>query len=248
MNKKKNNFDEIIPDSELEELLSKINARTLSKFITEKPYDGLRGTLPSWMPNPLKEEFDKVITYLLKDYDAEDIKNFMEQKKLLYFKLTYSRSGYIPPKIHSELDALIYIQQIYEMGPKEGVDEYNKRGRQVIHNPDLIKHHSKTGAKGGSNKKYDKDLQDFIDLLYLKAIKGKTSPTLNDVLLPLSKYSVSNPLDMSPYADICDLPFRFDDVFIGGDHLCWKNKNGEDDKIIKKNLYPYLNRSKERNR
>ena len=114
----------------------------------EAEYDGLLGSLPCWIPEPLKSEFVSVRGSLLNEYDEEAVREFLNNRKKLLTPSPneYVRTSYTPPSIYPKLDALIYIQNIVDLGKDKGIKAYNgEEGVEVVKG--IVKLTSK--SKGG---------------------------------------------------------------------------------------------------
>ena len=117
-------------------------------------YDGLLGSLPPWVPVPLKKEFEHVRNNLLDCYEEEGVKEFIQGRKEL-FKETGIRSvKFTPPEIDDKLDALIYIQSIVDLGEENGIKAYlGEGGFEVTRGIVLKEYQSKGGQKTAGIKK-----------------------------------------------------------------------------------------------
>ncbi len=129
------NEEDIIDDEFMKNALAEINKRG------DAEYDGLLGTIPDEFPKALAQEFETTRGCLISEYGEAAVRDFIESRKsitspnLEYLKKLepdsyadidppYVRAGFIPPKIIHKIDALIYIQEIVELGPKDGIDAY----------------------------------------------------------------------------------------------------------------------------
>ena len=97
-----------------------------SKQLAKRKYDGFAGTLPNWIPDPLKREFKATRTNLLNN----DIPNYDYQKilsDLIDIELGDKNSTYspcYPREYHHELHSLIYIKNIVALGKEKGLEAY----------------------------------------------------------------------------------------------------------------------------
>jgi len=111
---------------------AKEKAEVLMKQLEGK-YNGVIGRPPKWLPNPLQEEFHATRNFLLREYKPKIILQYMEsRKKLLDFQGLGSVSSY-PINRESNLDSLLYIQKIIELGKTEGIKAYlGESGQEVV--------------------------------------------------------------------------------------------------------------------
>jgi len=79
-------------------------------------YDGLLGSISDdWFPSPLKKEFEGVRNHLLNCYEEEDVREYLRDRKELYTITDIQSVKYTPLEIDDKLDALIYIQSIFDL-------------------------------------------------------------------------------------------------------------------------------------
>jgi hypothetical protein len=99
-------------------------------------YDGLNGQLPDWMPPPLKHEFNAVRDRLLDSESIDDVQNWMG----LWRSPTADGWMYVPPEYDRDIDSLVYIQSIVNLGPEAGIDAYlGKGGMEVVRGTEVVR-------------------------------------------------------------------------------------------------------------
>lgn len=128
----------------------------------KQKYDGVVGTLPDWVPDPLQEEFKATRDYLL-DYFSDDpasphtkVKKLMAARKKESFPTSLSKESppirfpftpYIPPEVKRDLDALIYIQQIVLLEKNKGISSYLGESGNKVYRGIVTKDRQKEIAK-----------------------------------------------------------------------------------------------------
>lgn len=83
-------------------------------------FDGVLGQPPTWVPFPLRDEFWTVRNRLLDEYSPEQVATWMRAcRTLSSYPFEYAR----------EIEALVYIKQIADLGERDGIDAYLGIGR-----------------------------------------------------------------------------------------------------------------------
>jgi hypothetical protein len=100
-------------------------------------YNGLVGQLPDWVPRPLRYEFDAVRNRLLDFVSVKDLQYWMD----LWRSPTDNGWMYVPPEYDRDVDSLVYIQSIHDLGPEAGIDAYlGKGGMEVVRGMTRLEH------------------------------------------------------------------------------------------------------------
>jgi len=86
----------------------------------EAKYNGVVGSLPEWIPSPLKYEFEEIRRYLLDKYKSKEVLKYKRARKRMFRKKGFRGLPYYPDEIEDKLDALIYIETIVKIGEKSG--------------------------------------------------------------------------------------------------------------------------------
>lgn len=87
-------------------------------------YDGLLGSLPYWVPNPLQREFYTTRDDIIDRYGQEDAKHYLDARRELFATTGFRWVPPTPPEAADKLDALNYIRSIVELGETEGIRAY----------------------------------------------------------------------------------------------------------------------------
>jgi hypothetical protein len=97
--------------------------------ISERPFDGIVGELPTWMPSPLEYEFNSLRRQLLQD--NRSLRKLRQQIREIRKGAVASnqderllRLPSLSPEHQRDLLALIYIQDIASLGEKDGIKAY----------------------------------------------------------------------------------------------------------------------------
>jgi hypothetical protein len=110
-----------------------------------KPYDGLLGQLPDWVPPPLPHEFVAVRNRLL---DSESIDKVQEWMRLWCSPTSGEWMAYVPPEYDRDIDSLVYIQRLVNLGPQAGIDAYlGKSGMEVVRGVARVEHNRKAAKQ-----------------------------------------------------------------------------------------------------
>ncbi len=132
--------------------------------IENAEYDGVQGSLPGWMPEPLKQEFHNTRMVLLETkkplelrsldneatYSAKDILTFMNSRLALTQKGSGGLKwfGPIPDIFIDKVDALNYIKSLADLDEKEGINAYlGKSGASVYRTVCIRERQSKAAKK-----------------------------------------------------------------------------------------------------
>jgi len=112
-------------------------------------YDGVVGSLPKWVPDPLRQEFQAVRNDLLDKYDHEDLLQYLNGRKRMFREEGFRGLPYYPEIIEDKIDSLIYIQQLVDLKKEKGIKAYlGKGGIKVVRGIAL----SEMGRKGGKKR------------------------------------------------------------------------------------------------
>jgi len=115
----------------------------------EAEYDGVIGSLPKWVPSPLKHEFEAVRNYLLDNYAHEDLLRYINGRKRMFREEGFHWLPYYLDVIEDKIDSLIYIQQLVDLKKEKGIKAYlGKGGIKVVRGIAL----SEMGRKGGKKR------------------------------------------------------------------------------------------------
>jgi hypothetical protein len=99
---------------ELKGALDKLTERNSHSF------DGVLGQPPTWVPFPLKDEFWTVRNRLLDECSPQQVATWMRAcRALSSYPFEYAR----------EIEALVYIKQIADLGERDGIEAYLGIGR-----------------------------------------------------------------------------------------------------------------------
>jgi hypothetical protein len=108
------------------------------------PYDGINGRLPDWMPVPLSHEFNAIRNRLLDSVSMHDLQRWMD----LWRSPTDDGWMYVPPEYDRDIDSLVYIQTIANLGPEAGVDAYlGNGGMEVVRGMARLDHNRKAATR-----------------------------------------------------------------------------------------------------
>jgi hypothetical protein len=117
----------VLPPSKSQKIKSqslKIVKAALDKLhkLNKEKYDGVKGVLPDWMPDPLKFEFNSTRDTLLDNYTHKNILKYLNAKKFINKESPHWSS--CPPEIEDKIDVLFYIYQLSKLGKKDGIQAY----------------------------------------------------------------------------------------------------------------------------
>jgi hypothetical protein len=192
----KDEFDEELNDAidkTLDETFESIKwTEKEIKCISKNEYDGFQGMPPTWLPDPLKQEFDAVRTSLLRfvgppkkegENSVAICKGYIQARRKFLsnikaeaehlstleeeYESIYSRPDYWPAGLTEKLDALNYIWEISQLGEDKGFKAYMGKGPEKIYRgmvADFLEH--KKQKKAGEGKRgYRSPLKSAIDRL-----------------------------------------------------------------------------------
>ncbi len=156
--------------------------------LMEGPYNGVTGSLPEWMPEPLKQEFHYTRIALLetkkfeedatnpefKDltYSGQDILKFMNSRK--HFLSEVSWFPAIPEGMVDKIDALNYIKSIADLGKEKGIEAYLGKGGFAVLRGVCISERQRKAAK--------KPRQDGLSSFIFKLLKKKPNLSNEQIL------------------------------------------------------------------
>jgi hypothetical protein len=135
--------------------------------LAKVPYDGIVGWPPAWMPSPLVYEFKTIRARLLNDArtlwefqawkrilrvrkDMRCLSEATKQRQDLTGNARYWRQGFVPPELTRDLEALLYIQDLADLGDIEGLKAYlgeETLGGQLVLRGRAHSEHLKKAAK-----------------------------------------------------------------------------------------------------
>lgn len=184
----------------IEKQLKRVRKRQKAK------YNGVVGSLPEWVPSPLKYEFEAVRDILLDKYDHEDLHRYMNGRKRMFTEKGFRWLPYYPENIEEKLDALIYIRDLVEVGEKNGkkatYDAYLGKGGYEIYRGAIFSEKNKKAAKA-------KRSGPFHDLIS-SILKSNPDFGCKEVLRELEKCTDGEVI-----------------VFINDEEIEWTNENGK---------------------
>ena len=97
-------------------------AKRECKKLEKLKYDGVAGKLPSWVPEPIKKEFEIIRINLFIEAPtnygpAEILRSYQEYQDFLDGK----GLGSFPAQYHDKFDTLTRIRKGVRLGPKKGL-------------------------------------------------------------------------------------------------------------------------------
>lgn len=88
------------------------------------PYDGILGLPPKWIPRPLYLEFVHTRNFLLDAGNApEQILAWIRSYRGTV-EATSFRSAYWPPEYERDIETLVYVQDLVNLGEVDGIEAY----------------------------------------------------------------------------------------------------------------------------
>jgi hypothetical protein len=117
-------------------------AKQECKKLEKLKYDGIAGKLPSWIPEPIKREFEILRLNLFVEAPtnfgpAEILRSYKGYEDMLDGKGCQSM---FPPQFHDKFDTLTRIREVVRLGPERGlsywvgekVSKDIKRGKKIL--------------------------------------------------------------------------------------------------------------------
>ena len=164
-----------------------------------REYDGVEGTLPEWMPEPLQVEFEEVRCRLLERHSADDLRNWLQALRDFLQKqnaeleriaaLQADAAGEywlralrieplavvaFPIELLHDLRALLYIHGIASLGEARGYAAYLGTGPDKIYRKTVFRERQRTAA---ARRRYD-----ALQLAIMEILKANRAATTSDVL------------------------------------------------------------------
>jgi hypothetical protein len=110
------------------------------------PYDGLLGLPPSWMPDPLEQEFQYHRGALLNQYTVEEIQAWRKARadeiRAMQDGEFWVNTDY-PFELAYQLDSLNYIETIANLGKHEGIEAYLGKSAVPVYRGIVLKSYEK---------------------------------------------------------------------------------------------------------
>ena len=159
------------PESSLRQAIREAIVRIQKR--DSAPYDGVRGLLPDWMPEPLRQEFHSHRGYLLDHYPHQDVLTYIEAVKELFNPETF-RKPFYPIEDHLRLTALIYIKNLADLGPENGIAAYLGKGAFEVHRGSMVRERNR---KAGKHPR-----QDALQKVIVQILDGEPEMTWKEVL------------------------------------------------------------------
>jgi hypothetical protein len=200
-------------------------------------YDGIYGQLPANFPMLLISQFNQLQKHLFKMYPASEIKRyFLEKMEMREPQIVQGRfTAFLPNEIDRDIDALIYIKDIFDLGEEEWP-------RYTLGDNGLQTHDSKMVSIRNSNNSKGKPKRHSSTRLVINLICYELkSPNLHSVLgvfKKLEEYPIDGKDEVHD-KKLQALIEKLGDLFIDGDihiqnfsvdeirkKICFLNRDG----------------------
>lgn len=179
--RQKNKLWDDIGDT-LKGTLGDLNQRsTAIERLNARPYDGVSGKPPEWLPAPLQHEFSVCRDRLLALNSVANVRKWVDARRNLTRSATDTGpvrdSLFFPPEHARDLESLIYIQDIASLDQNKGIEAYLGEGTtRVLRGAAVAESDKSRRSKGGKRRK-ELQLEASKTLVRgaLNAIKGAKS-------------------------------------------------------------------------
>jgi hypothetical protein len=144
--------------------------------LNAKPYDGVFGRLPEWMPPILNQEFRSARVRLLDEHSHAQILTWIAEcsdPSKVELKNGSFRNHNIPLDVSDDVQSLDYVKYIYSLGPIQGIQYYLSEKSAAAYKGEIFKERARATAK--------RPRQDALQRLIVNIVKGSPEITWREV-------------------------------------------------------------------
>jgi hypothetical protein len=126
------------------------------------PYDGVLGSPPSWVPDPLVQELRHWRTFLLdKGYSVDEIQNWRKARLEELRQGGFWIPSYPPEHTHV-IDSLNYVERITSLGEVQGIKAYLGKSGERVYRGSMNSERQRTAAQAPRTDRLGRWIEDFL--------------------------------------------------------------------------------------